>query len=772
MLSIVTLLASATLGIANDYSITANSLGIGNVWSDDAVTPIHVSVTSNVSTPTVAWVQWEVPDGDGDTVFWGKPITLSPNNTTSTWLYAPVQPWANSSIVWDIRLREWNGQEPTTELARTRFSPNSIRASKSDVIEGIIAVFGTRRLGLDGYQPQKPFDVKQEATLIVSGLQSSDLPDAWPCFEYLDAIVWADALPQLTSRQEVALQQWIERGGHLILSLPTIGDPWNIGSNNGPLSELLGGISVTVEPMAVDDLNQVLGRNNGWPNMDITIRTFTPKNNDWDTSDYYPLLTLWNKKVVAVQRNFGFGAVTIIGIDLASGQLASLGLPETDIFWNRILGRCNDTPSVSTISMLKEDEQLSKTIPEVTQLPIGNLIAQEIAMSSTASGRLGTVYILIVSYWLLSGPVVFFLLRFKRKQRWAWVTFSGIACVFTFLTWGLASTTAEVSTPLKHVTIIDHVYGGNGQRAIGWCSIHLPTFGISSVQLAGNNNLLLPWTSPDTSLTPQFVDHREIVVNLDHVPNQFNQPARSTTSNFSYEWVGDIDHSFYDSLIRVVPNDEPVMLNPNGEDTTGVLSGSLINNARQPLENVSIVWVTDRRNSIPPPGFFQNNTLATWTQRNKSGQPLNQMFSWRIPSWKSSETLDLSELEITRLANFRIANKRYEPDNSKSYYRINTVLSKGEWRKKMEMLSLYSHLPPPTYQKNPASKQSPPYQQVTRTSGHNIDFAQWFGRPCIIVMGFMSNAPIPVEISVDGEQISKSTGETFVRWVYPLRDSQ
>jgi hypothetical protein len=273
-------------------------------------------------------------------------------------------------------------------------------------------------------------------------------------------------------------------------------------------------------------------------------------------------------------------------------------------------------------------------------------------------------------------------------------------------------------------------------------------------------------------LTPQFVDHREIVVNLDHVPNQFNQPARSTTSNFSYEWVGDIDHSFYDSLIRVVPNDEPVMLNPNGEDTTGVLSGSLINNARQPLENVSIVWVTDRRNSIPPPGFFQNNTLATWTQRNKSGQPLNQMFSWRIPSWKSSETLDLSELEITRLANFRIANKRYEPDNSKSYYRINTVLSKGEWRKKMEMLSLYSHLPPPTYQKNPASKQSPPYQQVTRTSGHNIDFAQWFGRPCIIVMGFMSNAPIPVEISVDGEQISKSTGETFVRWVYPLRDSQ
>jgi hypothetical protein len=771
MLSIVPLLASAALGFANDYSITVNSLGIGNVWSDDAVSPIHVSVTSNVNTPTVAWVQWEVPDADGDTVFWGKPITLSPNNTTSTWLYAPVQPNANPSTVWDIRLRDWDGKEPTTELARIRFSPNSIRASKSNSIEGIIAVFGTRRLGLNGYQPQKPFDVKQEATLIVSGLQSSDLPDAWPCFEYLDALVWADTSPKFTSRQEAALKQWVERGGHLILSLPTIGDPWSIGSNNGPLSELLQGISVTIEPMDVDNLHQVLGRNNGWPKMGITARTFTPTSNGWDESSYYPLLKLWNNKIVAVQKNYGFGAVTIIGIDLASGQLASLGLPETDIFWNRILGRCNDTPSQNTISMLKEDKQLSSANPEVTELQVDNLVAQEIAMSATATGRLGTVFILILSYWALSGPIAFFLLRFKRKPRWAWVIFAGTASVFTLLTWGMSTATAGVSTPLKHVTILDHVYGGNGQRAIGWCSIHLPTYGVSSVQLAGDNNLLLPWTSK-ASLTPQFVDHREIVVNLDHVPNQFNQPARSTTSNFSYDWIGNIDNSFYDTLIRVGPNDEPDILKPNGEDSAGVLVGSLVNNATQPLKNVTVIWVTDSRYSVPPLGFFQDRTLAPWTQRNKSGQPLNQMFSWRIPAWNSSETLRLSELEVTQLANFRISNKRYEPDNSNRTFRRNTVITKSDWREKMEMLSLYSHLAPPIYQKNPATKQSPPYHQVTRTGGHELDFAHWFGRPCIIVMGFIPNSPIPVEISIDGEQITKSTGETFVRWVYPLRDTK
>jgi len=772
MLSVITLLASSALGVANDYAINVNSLGVGNAWTHGIVTPLHVNVTSNVDKATAAWVQWEVPDADGDTVFWGKPITLSPMGTTSTWLYAPLQPWANPSITWDVRLRTWDGNEPTTELATMRFSPNSIRASKFNLTDGLIAVFGSRRLGLDGYQPQKMFDVKQESTVIVSGLQSTDLPDAWPALEYLDAIVWADTPPQLSLRQEDALQEWVKRGGHFIISIPTIGDQWSLRSGNGPLSGLLGGITTTVEQIGIDNLHMVAGRNNGWPKMEVTVRTFEPKKTTLESSSYYPLLKLWNNKIVGVQRSYGFGAVTIIGIDLASGQLASLGLPETDILWNRVLGRSNDTPSQKTINLLKKDGQLSDAIPTITHLPMGNLIAQTIAMSTTASGRLSTVYLLIISYWLLTGPIAFFVLRAKRKQRWAWVTFAGVACIFTFVTWILASTTAGVQTPLKHLTILDHVYGGNSQRAIGWCSVYLPTFSRSDVAIEGRGNLILPWTSPDTSLTPQFVDHREIIVNLDHVPNTFNQPARATTSNFSFDWLGSVDHTFYDSLIRVVPNDEPLVKKPTGKDTVGELHGSIMNNVTRPLENITVLWITDIQKPAPLLGHFQDKTLAPWTQRNKSGQPLNQMFSWRVPSWKPGEILNLAELEISPLADFRTANKRYKPDNSSHFIRGNAIISKGSWRKKMEMLSLYSHLDPPTYQKNPAVKQSPPYHQVQRAGGRELDFAQWFSRPCIIVMGFIPNSPIPVKISVDGEQISESQGETFVRWVYPLGDLQ
>ena len=766
MFSVIALVVASTVSVAEDYTITVNSLGIGNTWTSGAVTPLQITVTSTVDIATTAWVQWEVSDADGDTVLWGKPITLSPAGKTSTWLYAPIEPWSRSSSTWTVRLREWVDSEPLGELAVTRFSANSIGAIQTKTTEGLIAIFGTRRLGLTEYQPHKPIEVKQEASIIVSGLQSKDLPDSWPCFESLDAIVWADATPQFSYRQESAVRRWVERGGHLILTLPTIGDPWNLGSADGPLAELLVGIEPTVETIPIGFLDGVLGRNRGWPTMDVTVRTFSTLEND----DLYPILQTRNSKTIGVQRTYGFGSISVIGVDLASGQLASIGLPETDVLWNRILGRRNDTPSRNTVTKLREDGQLSLSIPKMTNLSTGSLVAQEIAMSTTASGRLGTVFLLILIYWLLSGPVCYFILRRKHKQRWSWVVFTGVAGTFTIVTWGLASTTASVKTPLKHITVVDHIYGGDWQRAIGWCSVYLPTFGESTVKLEGSKtNLLLPWTSPDANLTPEFVDHREIIVNLEYVPNQFDQPSRATTSNFSYEWLGGIDHPFYDALIRVALHNEPAWRATPGRNTVGELQGAIVNHATTTMHDVTVIWVTGNQNSIPQLGRYQDDSVAPWVKLNESGRLLNLAYSWRIPQWESGESIDFGSLDVSHVSSFSTGLKsRYQLEDSQRRLLNAGVVLKKMWRKKMEMLSLYSSLEPPNYLKRATSKQSPSSHQVSREGGHSLDLAEWFGKPCIIVMGFIPNAPIPVPISVNGEQITKSTGETFVRWVYPL----
>ena len=769
MFSVIILAVASTLGFAEDYSITVNSLGIGNKWSGGMVTPLHVSVTSNLSEATSAWVQWEVPDANGDSILWGKQITLSPNGTASTWLYAPVQPWAKPSFAWNVALREWDGDEPTAILAKTRFSPNSIGAIQLDPTQGFIACFGTRKMGLTGYQPHQQPDVKQEATIITSGLRSSDLPDAWPCFESLDAIVWADATPVFTYRQEIAIQQWIQRGGHFIISLPTIGDPWNLSADNGPLSELLAGVETSVEQVPIGYLDQVLGRNRGWPSIDVTIRTFSHQNNSKNGNYLFPIVTLRNQKVIGVQKSIGFGSLTIIGVDLTNGQLTSLGLPETDVFWNRILGKRSDAPSPNTISLLAQDEQLSKAIPTENMLSAGNLIAQEIAMSTTASGRLGTVFLLILSYWLVSGPIGYFILKIRKKQRWSWVVFSCIATFFALLTLVLSSTTSTVKTPLKHVTIIDQVYGVNEQRAIGWCSLFLPSFGVMDISLEGSeNNLLLPWSSPESSSTPPFVDRREIIVNLDHVPNQLNQPSRATTSNFSYEWLGGINHTFYDSLIDIDSNNKPEL-----NATSGEIRGTIVNQTTKPLHDVTVIWVTDVRNTIPSLGQFQDNSIAPWIAPSKSGQPLNLAYTWRLATWKPEEFFNLATLGFDPQSTLNTAVKnRYQTKDPNSYYAGTTVVPNKLWRTKMEMLSLYSHLEPPVYQKKAASKQNPKSHKTIRKGGHVLDFAEWFSKPCIIVMGFIDNAPLPVPIFVDGEKNTNSTGKTFVRWVYPFEKSQ
>ena len=146
--SFCSLLVCCAIGVAQDFTITVDSLGVGNTWTAGVVTPLHITVTSNRNEATAAWIQWEVPDADGDSVLWGKPITLSPEGKTSAWLYAPLRPWVDSSFAWSVRLREWDGNEPTGELAITQFTSNSIGAIQTESINGCIAVFGSRRVGI------------------------------------------------------------------------------------------------------------------------------------------------------------------------------------------------------------------------------------------------------------------------------------------------------------------------------------------------------------------------------------------------------------------------------------------------------------------------------------------------------------------------------------------------------------------------------------------------------------------------------------------------
>lgn len=767
MHNLLFLVLATAVGAADDYTITVNSVGIGNQWRAGEITPINVTVSSNADIATTAWIQWEVPDADGDMVLWGRQLTLAPQGTTSTWLHAPIQSWNTNDTPWNIRLRAWEDNEPTNELLLHRFSPASAGSQFIEHTEGRIAVFGNRRVGLSGLLPSGWIETKPEATKVVSGLKGADLPDAWQGYQSLSALVWADATPEFSHRQSEALMSWIDRGGHLIISIPTIGNPWSFGSRNGPLASILGNIRPTLDQAPLSSMHNILGRNNSWQRVDIPIHVLGNIRDQW-ASDFTPLLWLDDGRVIAVQQSIGYGVVTVIGVDLTNGKLASQGLPESDVLWNRILGRRSDAPSQNTIQQLKDADRWSNVAFSENNLSIGTLAAQEIAMSTTAGGRLGTVFLLIFSYWLIGCPVGYYVLRRYKKQRWSWVMFASTAIIFTAGTWVMAATTSGVQTTLKHVTVVDHVYGAMGQRAIGWFSVFLPNFGRSEISVHGDpDTVLLPWSPPSASMTPTFVDKREVLVNLDLPLDSFDQPSRATTANFSYDWLGGINDDFYNSLIRIVPERPPTVHFEEGFSETGELTGSIVNHASTAMKDVTIIWVSNVRNTVPQLYLNDDNELMPWVSSTESGTPLNKSFMWRFPDWGSNDVFTLDQLKAKPISDLSSSvASRYQLNPWKS-----ARFSTSEWRERMEMLSLYSHLSPPKYQKLPAVKGSKSFRSI-RQDGRSLDLSWWFSRPCIIVMGFIPNAPIPVEVQIDGETVDDSEGVTFVRWIYPLEQTQ
>ena len=760
------LLAALLLLAPGDVDVTVDAIGIGNSWRPGDVTAMHVTVTSALPAPQAAWIQWEVPDADGDIVEYGRPITLAPGRATATWLWAPTRTTDDHQTIWILRVRSFGDGVGGEDLAIQPVEPATISTNLIDGSEGLIAVLGTRRMGLDAFQPSGVVLTQGEASRIVSGLDAEDIPDLWPALGPLQALIWADAPPELDRRQASALLTWVRHGGHLVIILPGIANPWEVGSEEGPLREVLVGLAATPGTATLGDVRGLLGRSGRVPAIPVSMHVLSPAVGDWG-GDLQPILTMADGRVVAAERRWGYGAVTIVGIDLADGRLASLGLPEADIFWNRILGRRADTPSPTAMAEADAEHYLNADAPRTITLRGGHMAAAIVAMSAAASGRVALVLLVLIAYWLIAGPVGFLLLKRRRLSHWSWAWFVASAAIFAAGTWGLAAFTTSTRQPLRHVTVLDHIYGAETQRIFGWFSAFLPGYGTRTISAGGveDDVLLLPWTPPGGTSAP-FADTRRLVVAIDQPPSSITMPSRATTATFTFDALGGVDQDRAGDLIRIDPADPPAVRESGG--TWRGLTGALLNRLPAALQDVSILWVTN--GALQRPRLFvDDGKRKSWVRRDESGRTLNRAYMWRMARWEPDDRLHLGLLDTSEQgASLEVAlANRYVPRNNWDRYDDRPVPD-GEWRRRMEMLAFYGHLPPPTWLKAPDDPQATPSGRVLRVDGRTMDLARWFGRPCIIVTGFVPDAEIPLPITVDDREPVASTGTVMVRWIYPL----
>lgn len=805
-LAAVLSLAVVASAQTTSVEVTLDQFGVGSAMRPGDLVGMRLTLTSRLDAPQTVWVHWEKPNADGDIAEYGRTLTLTPNQPTRVWLYGPLTEDDSTNSVWSIKVFEENDGVRGVEIGGALISPANAQTQPIDIGTGLIAVIGNARLGLDDYSASvgtrgRPVAAHEE-TRIISGIRPEDLPDRWYGLAPYEAVAWtAESDPgDVIFEQAEAVREYVARGGHLIVVLPIVGNPWGLGTEgqtffddlmprgqpdrqeNVPLDEVLPILSksrTTAASFDLDGLN-VFG---------VVGRDETPEDRRYDPLDnnyYDPLVALPDGRLVVIRRSYGFGHITICGLDVGNGRLASLGLPQADVFWNRILGRRMDTPSQTELNQIADENRLGRSSSNVNNLGGGNLFVQLIQHEQSASVGVLLAFALFVIYWLVAGPGGFYTLRQYKMARHSWLAFAATAGLFTAVAWGAVAAVRPKSITFKHVTVLDHIARVEGaeshnpdrgegdrqlQRAIIYGSAFLPNYRETRLGLGsagGAHDVMLSWDPPNVAVS-KFTNVDHYAVDVARGMAAYALPSRSTTTRLYANWLGGVDRDDWGDLLREDPLD-PITVTIDATDTERSIRGSIVNNLPAELTNVTVFWVKNQR--IRPRRYsFSGEEENPWVSPNDSGQMLNIGNTWRVPgTFRPGEHIPLQVAPGTILSESitEAYNNQFRasPFSGMSPGATRSI-SQDDRRRYLEMLSLFQQLTPPEYLVTPGTQSDQQSPAFFRELGRELDLSVWFTRPCVIVVGWLQNSEVPVSIEADGDPV-ESEGLTMIRWIFPL----
>jgi hypothetical protein len=784
-----------------DVTVQLRQFGVRNAFRPGSITAIRVALTSALDEATPVWVHWEVRNAEGDVTELGRTVTLSPGVPVPVWLYAPVPPHATRSSMWTIRVFEERDGKRRGELGGARISPADVNAFRHDLERGMIAVVGRAKMGLEEYgnpwnrRPNPPG--AHEESRIVSGILPQELPDRWEGFLPFEAVVWSDALPQqLRVDSANALREYVRRGGHLVITLPEAGNPWGLGARGQTWIDdlLVQQAPRTDEGVLLSTLTPLISKTDEVRrDLELSIRVFKEIGGEFNAIDngYEPLMALPDDdgRVVAIQRVFGLGRITILGLDLTSQQIASMRLPHADVFWNRVLGRRADTPQPDELKFM-EDEQprlLARGVANEFTIGDSGLFTGSLNKSGQAELGLFAALILFVAYLVVAGPPGFYFLKQRGHVRHAWLAFAAASGLFTAIAWGGVRVLREQSTEFRHVTFLDHVArppqpGANVepqyQRGVTWGSLYLPSYGSARVSIDSDplqRDLLLTWSAPE-KVPERFPNVDRYAVDVGRAPADYEIPVRATATQLYANWLGGLDPA-WGGMPRVDP-DDPIRVELDANDDL-FLAGSITHDLPGPLTDVLIFWVGNDRAPRRTYARDVDDEELPWTDATDDAgrEMLNGGHLWKRDAsdpWYpgTSHTLsppDSRSRRGTRL-DFNIYSRYIQNEEGDGIDftgmgRASGALTERQTRRCLERLSIFHQLTPPKYHRK--GEKEPETTVMSRKLGRELDLSTWFTRPCLIVIGFLEDSPTPIPLRVNGRSPA-SEGLTVVRWVYPL----
>jgi hypothetical protein len=772
---------------ASEVRIEIEQFGLANVPRLGDWIGVRVRIQDVGTSQRTVLVRLSTLDADGDQPQQQREVTSNPGVWQGAWLYMRL-PFAGLNSV-PVRITvheavETGAAAVTSEqggtvgataaservyragrlLGRLDVPANRVNPQPENV--GLMGVLGDRDLGLRQYSdrpdtPNSPYSrLLHELTQVATGLKPATMPDRWMGLASFDTLLWGSGeVTELREERARALREWVQRGAHLIIVLPPVGQQWmNPASND--LYTIMPAVTVNrrenadmlpYRPMITSRIDA------RYPARGV-VHTFTP-NPAAVPGDAMPILNGPDGECVVVRRLVGAGAVTMIGFDLNTTLLSQTATIEADVFWHRVLGR--------------RGELLPERMPTVQGLSadrrpwyVDGQIASEIAITGRSAIGALVAFVVFGLYWVIVGPVAFYVLRGRDLHKHSWMAFLAGSAAFTLLAWGLATFLRPQRVEATHLTILDHVYGQNVQRARMWTSLLIPSYGEARVTIGDASgeapqslSAVAPWEAPgdDAARVGSFPDARGYAIDT-RTPDAMIVPVRATVKTLQADWAGAPVWRMPTPVgADGAPGELTLTRNWNSSSGLPLLNGSLVHDLPEPLRRVKIQVVVSQ-------------TPITGT--GPATFPLVSVLEYGIrEEWKPNEPFDLG-VESKRVAPTALIRRL-------DAIMPNTALldaggaanlrSSSSLENELDALTFFHLLPPPDF--NSGSINLSGVLAAQRRATHGLDLSRWATQPCVIVTGYIGDesrrSESPVPLFVDAEPV-KTRGRTLVRWVYPL----
>lgn len=801
------------------------SIGFGGVFRPGCWTPMVVYLVPTTGSTFTGRIEVVQQDLDGDKVHFTRQITLTGNpagggtSEARFWMY--FIPQSNNkppldgtqtkdelSDIIKVRLCTESGKELIKLPITQTLTPVETLRNETRGRRVVLCVHKDHLPNLLEYQSM--IGLTEDVRYVPLREVAFGLPDNVVGYDGIDALVWTDADPtKLSDEQVKALEEFVRRGGRLVISQDTATSQWQ--RNNLRLISLM---PVTVK--GIEELNHLrplwtlekfraaypvlkeTGRPYGWSadrlpgpfkyaaaNVRPGARVVHPRP--------YPKASSGSDAPAAeapatqpakddfqtpylVRMALGAGSVTWVAQDLGDRQLVGQqsSTPGWSYIWDEILDWRNEPRLPQSLS-----EAQRKIYEANISLETGKGLLKYMDLPSTSAALVGIAVLFFLLYWAAAGPGSYWALLRKGRSHLSWFIFGGVAIAGTFLTVVIVKLVLRGDAQLQHVSYVRMVRNEPAE-VVSNIGLYIPRDGVQKVALKettpGRSSYITAFP-----LHPAFVETdleffgRDYTMPVREItdaaakealdPRIVQIPYRSTLKKFQAKWVGPLSGGI---------DGTPVL-----ERSVPVVRGVLTNNTGRDLRMVYLVFHHPQRDGLLPAD------VVLYVSRWKSGGQIDLAKEFATIAQGGAPTVDPEKKEdlglndlskVTRLQGEILPDRLGARNNwMELWYKqyrsesgFDRAIEEGDplSPKAFAILSFYDRI---YICKNDARKNRADRLDVLRRGVRNLDLSSAIsaGQMGIIGVSEDPESPLPFPIEVEDRRV-KGKGVTYYQFVIPV----